>query len=350
MAREGLSKKVLEQFEIPVPPLAEQHRIVARIDQLMARCDALEKLRTEHEQQRLAVNTAALGQLLEAQESDTFAHFWQFITRHFGELYTVKENVAVLRKAILQLAVMGKLVPQDPNDLPAMKLVKEIKTEKQQLVKEGKIKKTKPLPKIRPEEVPYELPEAWEWVRLDTITSKITDGDHKTPPRIKEGHRLLSAKNVRDGYIDFSNCDFISEQHYRKSRERCLPETGDLLIVSVGGTIGRTSLVPEDSDFALVRSVALLKPLLINNSYLRYTMNSELLQSSIHGRKRGGAQPCLYLSEIRQFLFPLPPAIEQHRIVTKADKLLTLCDELEKQIDAASHKQAGLLNAIMAQV
>ncbi|MEA5417516.1 hypothetical protein, partial [Synechococcus sp. BA-132 BA5] len=96
---------------------------------------------------------------------------------------------------------------------------------------------------------------------------------------------------MRNGYLDFGNCDFISEENYLKSRERCCPEFNDLLIVSVGGTIGRTSLIPEDSFFALVRSVALIKPLLINSSYLKYSMDSSLLQDSIHTRKRGGAQP-----------------------------------------------------------
>jgi type I restriction enzyme, S subunit len=334
----------------PLPPFAEQNRIVAKIDQLMARCDELERLRGEREQKRLAVHTAALKRLLDAKERDNFTDAWQFIARHFGELYVVKENVAELRKTILQLAVMGILVPQDPKDPPASQLLKEIEAEKQRLVKAGKIKEPKPLPAIKPEEVPYELPEGWKWVRLIDITSKITDGDHKTPPRTFVGCRLLSAKNVRNGFLDFDNCDFISEQNYLKSRERCCPEAGDLLIVSVGGTIGRTSLVPSDSNFALVRSVALIKPIQISSSFLKYAMDSDLLQTSIHARKRGGAQPCLYLSEIEKFVFSLPPLPEQLRIVAKIDQLMTRCDELEKQIDASTGKQTALLNAVMAQV
>lgn len=330
----------------PLPPIQEQHRIVARIDQLMTRCDELEKLHKEREEKRLAVHTAAVRQLINKPESNS----WRFIQQHFGELYTVKENVEELRKAILQLAVMGRLVPQDPNDPPASELIKEIQAEKQLLIKEEKIKKPKSLPPIKSEEVPYILPKGWEWVRLDMVTSKITDGDHKTPPRITEGRRLLSAKNVRDGYLNFENCDFISEQHYQKSRERCLPETGDLLIVSVGGTIGRTSLVPQDSDFALVRSVALIKPLFLNSQYLKYAMDSELLQSSIHKKKRGGAQPCLYLSEIQLFPFSLPPLPEQHRIVARIDELMALCDKLDQQIEAANNKRIELLNAVIAQV
>ena len=254
----------------------------------------------------------------------------ELLEQYFDTAFAASDGIKKLRELILTLAMQGKLVLQNPKDQPAGELLKEIEAEKRRLVKEGKIKTPKPLPTIKLEDVPYQLPEGWEWVRLGRITSKITDGDHKTPPRISSGFRLLSAKNVRDGYLDFGNCDFISEQHYLKSRERCRPDTGDLLIVSVGGTIGRTSLVPDDTDFALVRSVALIKPLHIDSSYLKYAMDSRLLQDSIHVKKRGGAQPCLYLSEIEKFVFPLPPLPEQHRIVTKIDQLMARCDELEK--------------------
>ena len=170
----------------PLPPLPEQLRIVARIDQLMARCDELAKLRAEHEQKRLAVHTAALNRLLASKERDSFADAWLFITRHFGQLYSVKENVAELRKTILQLAVMGKLVPQDPNDPPASKLLEEIEAEKHRLVQEKKIKKPKPLPEIKPEEVPYALPQGWEWVRFGDITLN------------RDGERIPVSKDERE--------------------------------------------------------------------------------------------------------------------------------------------------------
>ena len=244
---------------------------------------------------------------------------------------------------------MGKLVEQDENDEPAAKLLERIKAAKAQLIKDGKIKKQKPLPAITDEEKPFELPKGWEWCKIQNITSKVTDGDHKTPPRIHSGYRLLSAKNVRDGHLDFENVDFIAESDYLKSRERWLPQTGDLLIVSVGGTIGRSSLVPEDSNFALVRSVALLKPLMFCSEYLKYSMDSQLLQDSIHENKRGGAQPCLYLSEISKFYFPMPPLEEQQRIVAKVDELMALCDQLKARLSDAQTTQLHLTDAIVEQ-
>jgi type I restriction enzyme S subunit len=264
-------------------------------------------------------------------------------------LFTTQASIDQLKQTILQLAVMGKLVKQDPNDEPASKLLERIATEKQQLIKDGKIKKQKPLPPISDGEKPFALPTGWEWVILQEITSKITDGDHQTPPRITSGFKLLSAKNVRDGYVDMDICDFIAEEHFIKSRERCLPEEGDLMIVSVGGTIGRSSVVPKDSAFALVRSVALIKLLKISPFYFKYAMDSQLLQESIHARKRGGAQPCLYLSEIGKFPFSLPPLTEQHRIVAKVDELIALCDSLKINLNQAQTTQLQLTDAIVEQ-
>ncbi|MGN5010342.1 restriction endonuclease subunit S [Aeromonas veronii] len=257
-------------------------------------------------------------------------------------------GIKKLRELILELAVRGKLVPQDPNDEPTSVLLERIVAAKAQLVKDKKIKKEKPLPAVSDDEKKFELPIGWEWVRLQSVTSKITDGDHKTPSRIECGMRMLSAKNVRDGFVDFTNCDFISNDDYLKSRERCLPETGDLMIVSVGGTIGRSSLVPEDSEFSIVRSVALIKPLHINGYYLKYLSDSPLLQNSIHEKKRGGAQPCLYLSEICKFPLPLPPIQEQARIVAKVDELMAICDQLEQQSEAQLAAHQTLVDALLA--
>lgn len=333
----------------PLPPLDEQHRIVAKVDELMAFCDQLEQRQTESQEAHQNLVEALLGTLTRVESQQEFSAAWARIASHFDTLFTTEASIAQLKQTILQLAVMGKLVPQDPDDPPASQLLNEIEAEKKRLVKEGKIKAPKPLAEIATEEVPYALPQGWEWVRLGSISSKITDGDHKTPPRISEGFRLLSAKNVRDGYLDFDNCDLISEQHYLKSRERCCPDVGDLLIVSVGGTIGRTSLVPDDSDFALVRSVALIKPLLFDSAYLKLAMDSSLLQSSIHARKRGGAQPCLYLSEIELFIFSFPPLAEQHRIVAKVDELMALCNALRARIKDAQEIQLHLADAIVEQ-
>ncbi|HAL7532535.1 TPA: restriction endonuclease subunit S [Escherichia coli] len=345
-AQPNLAATDLARFLVPLPPLDEQSRIVNKITELMSLCDQLEQqsLTTLDAHQQLV--ETLLGTLTDSQNAEELAENWARISEHFDTLFTTEASVDALKQTILQLAVMGKLVPQDPNDEPASELLKRIAQEKAQLVKEGKIKKQKPLPPISNEEKPFELPEGWEWCRLNDISSKITDGDHKTPPRIAEGYKLLSAKNIRDGYLDYNNCDYISAIDYEKSRERCLPEKGDLLIVSVGGTIGRSSLIKDCSDFALVRSVAIIKPLLIEPEYLKLAMDSKLLQSMIHSHKRGGAQPCLYLGEISKFLFPTPPLAEQRNIVNKVSILMEKCRFLFLGLQSAQQTQLHLADAL----
>jgi type I restriction enzyme S subunit len=330
-----------------LPPLPEQHRIVARIDQLMARCDALEKLRKEREEKRLAVHAATIKQLLDAPEGSA----WEFIEQYFGELYTVKENVAELRKAILQLAVMGRLVEQNPNDPPASQLLKEIEAEKQRLVKAGKIKNPKPLPPIKPEEVPYELPQGWEWVRFGEIAFQITDGAHHTPTYIEEGIPFLSVKDMSSGALDFCETRFISPEQHRELIKRCYPKKGDLLLTKVG-TTGIPVLVDVDCEFSIFVSVALIKfpQHLISGKFLSWLVKSPLVKKQSEDGTEGVGNKNLVLRKIANFLLALPSLPEQHRIVARINQLMALCDTLDQQIDAATGKQTKLLNAVMAQV
>lgn len=345
-AQPNISREKLIATVFALPPKAEQNRIICKVNQLMSLCDQLEQQSLTSMEAHSQLVETLLATLTSSQNAEELAENWARISQHFDSLFTTEASIDALKQTILQLAVMGKLVPQDPSDEPASELLKRIEQEKAQLVKEGKIKKQKPLPPVSDEEKPFELPEGWEWCKLQRITSKITDGDHKTPPRINEGYKLLSAKNVRDGYIDYDNCDHIAEVDYLKSRERCLPEIGDLLIVSVGGTIGRSALIKNNADFALVRSVAIIKPLLFDSSYLKFSMDSFLLQKAIHENKRGGAQPCLYISEISNFIFPMPPKNEQHRIVSKVEHLFSICDHLKSCLQSAQQTQLHLADAL----
>lgn len=348
---DNISMADITGFHVPLAPLAEQRRIVAKIDELMARCDELKKLRNQREQKRLDVHKAALNSLLSASETNSFASSWGFITRNFSELYSVKENVAELRKAILQLAVMGKLVPQDPNDQPAAELLKEIETEKKRLVKEGKIKVAKPLPPIKPEEVPYQLPKGWEWVRFEEITFQITDGTHHTPQYVSEGVPFLSVKDMSSGYLDFTCTRFISQKQHEELCKRCKPQKGDLLLTKVG-TTGIPVLIETEQEFSIFVSVALIKfPLsLASGSYLCWLVKSPVVKKQSEEGTEGVGNKNLVLRKISNFLLPLPPLSEQRRIVAKVDQLMALCDNLDNQIFAAAQKQSTLLNTVMAQV
>jgi type I restriction enzyme S subunit len=346
-AQPNISREKIVATPISLPPLAEQHRIVARIDQLMAHCDALERLRKERDGKRLAIHAAAIQQLLSTQSSSA----WDFIEQHFNELYSVKENVAELRKAILQLAVMGRLVPQDPEDPPTSDLLKEIDAEKQRLVKAGKIKAPKPLPPINPEDVPYELPQGWEWVRFGNIAFQITDGAHHTPTYMDQGIPFLSVKDMSSGSLDFSDTRYISPRQHQELIRRCHPKKGDLLLTKVG-TTGIPILVDVDCEFSIFVSVALIKfpHDLIEGKFLSWSIKAPSVKKQSEEGTEGVGNKNLVLRKIANFLLALPPLPEQRRIVARIDQLMVLCDALEQKISDATDNQTELLHAVMAQV
>ena len=156
---------------IPLPPLPEQRRIVEKVDQLMALCDELEERQRRRVQKRDRLNRAALNHLTTAADDGELTHGWERLRENFELLYDAPETVTELRQAVLQLAVRGKLVPQDPSDEPASVLLERIEAEKKRLYAEGKIAKPKKLPPIQPEEAPFGVPEGWEWVRLEQRTT-----------------------------------------------------------------------------------------------------------------------------------------------------------------------------------
>lgn len=258
-------------------------------------------------------------------------------------------GIKKLRELILELAVRGKLVPQDPSDEPARELLKRIAEEKARLMAEGKIKTQKPLAEIGAEESPFELPEGWEWGRLSDCSKQVTDGEHLTPPRTPDVSQipLVTAKNVRDGYMDYTTTDFVVRSVAEKCWERCCPEQGDIMMVSVGATLGRLTIVPTNQEMVIVRSVTLIKPLMINVRYLALAMKSPTVQRSIWAGVKQSAQPCLYLSQSTQLLISIPPLTEQYRIGAKVDELMALCDRLEAQQVDAERAHARLVQALL---
>ncbi len=333
---------VLLDFIVPVPPLPEQHRIVAKIDQLMARCNELEKLRAEREQKRLAIHTATLRQLLTAQEQDSSANAWHFLTRHFSELYSVKENVAQVRKTILQLAVMGKLVPQDPGDPPASQLLKEIEAEKQRLVKEGKIKTPKALPETKPGEMPCALPKGWVWVRfftVNTVRSELVSAkdfpeeNQIAPDSIeKDTGRLLFHRTVSESGATGPNNRFYN---------------GQILYSKIRPSLNKVVIAPYDGLCS-----ADMYPVVCHTNvlFMLRVILSEQFLTQVRLAENRVKMPKLNLESLGQFIIPLPPLPEQHRIVAKIDQLMTLCDTLDQQIAAATGKQTELLDTVMAAI
>jgi type I restriction enzyme, S subunit len=350
-AQKGIYLGQLNEMLIAVPPLAEQKRIVAKIDRLMAQCDDLENLGGDRNQKRIIVHAAAINRLLAAQENSDFSTAWDFIQQHFSQLYSVKENVAELRKAILQLAVMGKLVPQDPNDQPASELLKAIELEKQQLVKEGRIKQPKQASQDSPKEVPYKLPGGWEWVRVIDI---VDVGTGSTPTKANleyyNGHIPWYTSSSTNNLIAETPETFITEKALKETNCKVFP-AGSLIVAlyGQGKTRGQISeiVVPGATNQAIAAMVFYETSMEIKR-YVKYYFIK--IYDELRSLAEGAAQPNLNVGKIKETLIPLPPFAEQQRIVAKVDRLMALCDRLEQQIDAATDKRTELLNALMAQV
>ncbi|MCO4312243.1 restriction endonuclease subunit S [Pectobacterium versatile] len=259
------------------------------------------------------------------------------------DLYGIKK----LRELILELAVRGKLVPQDPNDEPASELLKRIAAEKAELVKQGKIKKQKPLPEISEDEKPFELPEGWEWEKLGNICSKLTDGSHNPPKDNGSGYPMLSSQNIQNGLIDFDNPSrYVCEDDFIKENGRTLVKKDDILLTIVG-SLGRSAVVNDNTKFALQRSVAVLTTGL-NSSYLSDYFKSMTAQLYFIENGKGTAQKGIYLGQLSQMLVPVPSLAEQKRIVYKIQELMSLCDQLEQQSLTSLDAHQQLVETLLA--
>ena len=241
-------------------------------------------------------------------------------------------NAQQLRNSILQEAIEGRLVPQDPNDEPASVLLNRIREEKKRLVKEGKLKK-KDLEEtpISEDEKPFDIPESWEWVRFSQIYWQLTDGTHSTPKYTASGIPFLSVKDMSSGKLSFSNTKYISPEEHSILSQRCHPQKGDLLLSKVG-TTGIPLIIDSDKEFSIFVSLALVKffPDLIDSSFLLYLINSPLVQLQAAENTRGVGNKNWVLKAISDTIIVLPPLAEQKRIVAKIEELLPKVEEYGK--------------------
>lgn len=238
-------------------------------------------------------------------------------------------NAQDLKNSILQLAIQGKLVEQRKDEGTAKKLIEEIKAEKERLIKEKKIKQEKPLAEITEDEVPFEIPESWEWIKFRDICAVLTCGYASTPKYVSEdeGMPFISAKNVKPYKFMPEDHNFISKELYEKLTKTCNPQKGDILLTRVGAGIGEAAIIDCDFSFAIYVSLTLIKLVnynLLNNRYILYWLNSPLgVMSSLKNIfGKNASQGNLNVENVRNFLLPVPPLEEQKRIVAKIEELM----------------------------
>ena len=240
-------------------------------------------------------------------------------------------NAQDLKNSILQLAVQGKLVEQRAEEGTARELLEQVKLEKEQLIKDKNIKKSKPLPEITEEEIPFEIPESWEWVRLDDICTKLVDGDHNPPKGIDEktDYIMASSTNINNNTIvDIEKVRYLTQDIFEKENERTQATDGDIFFTSVG-TLGRSCVYKGGYNICFQRSVSVVKTLILNY-YLKYTFDSAYFQYKINREATGTAQKGFYLKQLAMSLIPIPPLEEQHRIVAKIEEILPYIDQYHK--------------------
>jgi type I restriction enzyme S subunit len=346
----GRHFKILNENLIAIPPLEEQKRIVAKVDELMALCDQLESRTLDSIATHQTLVETLLGNLVNPENTANFDQAWSLIAQNFDVLFTTEHSIETLKQTILQLAVMGKLVPQNPNDEPAGKLLKKIAAEKAQLIKDKKIKKTKPLPEITEADKPFDLPCGWEWVRLQDLLSKIGAGSTPSGGQkayVDEGIKFLRSQNVWNDGLNLLGVALIPESIHEKMSGTQV-QAGDLLFNITGASIGRCALVPEDFDTANVsQHVTIVRSIDKEiKAFLHIILISKHVQQTVMDVQVGVSREGLSISKLGAFLIPVPPKAEQQRIVAKVNELMTLCDQLKTQMQAAQQTQIHLAKSI----
>ena len=340
---------------LPLPPLAEQHRIVAKVDELMALCDQLEQQTDATLGAHQTLVETLLSALTSAADHAQFASAWRRIAGHFDTLFTTEESIVQLKQTILQLAVMGKLVSQDPNDEPACELLKKIAAEKAKLVKEGKIKKEKPLPPIGKDERKFALPERWEWVRLANISdiqSGIAKGKKYASRAVIELPYLRVA-NVQRGFLILDEMKMI--EILVSEQEKYAVKPRDLLITEGGDwdKVGRTAIW-RDYPGPMLHQNHVFKARLIlpaqNELWLEKYLNGPFAREYFAGSSKQTTNlASINKTQLSNTVLPIPPIAEQHRIVAKVDELMALCDQLKSCLNAAQTTQLHLADALVEQ-
>ena len=280
----SITVDVVKKHLIPLPPLAEQKRIVEVLDNVFTQFSIIDDLQAKY-----------------------------------------SNDLAVLKSKIIDAGIQGKLTEQLPEDGDAETLYAQIQEGKAKLIKEGKIKKEKPLPEIDADEIPFEIPKNWKWVRISDVVD-VRDGTHDTPGYVENGYPLITGKDFYNGYFEFSKTKFISKKDYDEINKRSKVEIGDILYSMIGGNIGSMIAITEDNYFEMsIKNVALFKQYNYSISiseFLQLYLKSQVI--NMRNAAIGGAQSFVPLKMFRKYLFPLPPISEQNRIVEKISVLLSV--------------------------
>ena len=338
--------------EVPVPLITYEAQ--EKLDRLMSLCDALEASGQLEAQQHGQLVSTLLGTLTQSETPEALADNWQRIATHFDLLLDCPEAVDALEQTILQLAVRGLLVPQGPTDEPASVLLQKIRTEKDHLIAQGKIKRDKPLPPITDEEKPFELPQGWSFARSSELVEMLNGYAFKSEWFKPTGIRLLRNLNISHGYVDWSQPACIDVNAANEFSQFNLKVSD--VVLSLDRPIISTGLkyaVVQEADLPclLLQRVARLTPhpIAMSLEFLELWLQSDLFVGKIDPGRSNGV-PHISTKQVGELFVGLPPMNEQSRIVTRVNELRSLCADLRSQIVKARAVVENLSKSLVAEV
>lgn len=325
-----LSTKQIGSSKLPFPPISEQKEIVNRVDELMSLCDQLESQTETSIEAHQTLVKSLLETLANAKDADELNESWQRISAHFDVLFTTEESIDQLKQTILQLAVMGKLVKQDPNDEPASKLLERIAAEKEQLIKDKKIKRQKSLPALKESELPFALPTGWEWARVWDVAHTITSGSRDWAKYYSDhGAIFVTMGNLsRNSYkLRLENIRYVTPPETGEGTRTKLEEND--LLISITGDVGNLGLIPPEFGDAYINQHTAMLRLMpeCQNRFFAELMRSPLAKYQFDAPQRG-IKNSFRLGDVGEMYIPIPPISEQIKIVEKIDHMMMVCDSM----------------------
>ena len=343
----GLNRNEAYVLPLAIPPLNEQQRIVAKVDELMALCDQLEQQQTNSIAAHQTMVETLLGTLTCVESQQEFSAAWARIASHFDTLFNTEASIDQLKQTILQLAVMGKLVPQDSNDENVQALLVRNDLRRREVAESDRRADVEPQNILSPDDR-WAIPASWDWRGLADLVLFV-DYRGKTPIKQSRGIRLLTAKNVRRGQIDLMPEEFLAEQEYKDWMTRGLPKVGDVLFTTEA-PMGNAAVVELTERFALAQRVICFQNYgALDPAFLVMQILSNQFQCILDKNGTGMTAKGIKASKLKQLPIAVPPLTEQHRIVAKVDEIMALCDALKARLADAKTTQIHLADAIVEQ-
>ncbi|THJ45962.1 restriction endonuclease subunit S [Aeromonas veronii] len=350
----SINKTQLRGCLIAIPPKNEKSYIVAKVDELMTLCDQLEQYSESQLAAHQTLVETLLATLTDSGDAEELSQNWARLSTHFDTLFTTETSIDALKQTILQLAVMGKLVPQDPSDEPAIDLLNRLVSKRDEwLKKESKenseaMTMLRKLKKLTVPTAPFELPKAWACAHLIQLSQMLVDCHNKTAPYVEVGIPIIRTTNIRERQFIDRDLKFVSKETYDYWSRRCPPEPGDIIFTREA-PMGEALIIPAGETWCLGQRTMLIRPMheFVSNKFLLLALTEPHLLERASEHAVGLTVKHLRVGDVENLSIPLPPLAEQHRIVAKVDELMALCDQLTSRLQTSQQTQLALAESLV---